>query len=64
MLKRTLLIILLIMSLVTAGAARAPFRQDEKPDGAVEKKLTPEEEGEARALAEEFIKRLEQEEDI
>jgi hypothetical protein len=61
---RTLLTFLLIISFITTGAARTSRPQDETPGTAQEEKLTPEEESEARALIEEFIKRLEETEDV
>ncbi len=63
MLMRTLLTFLLVISFIRTGAARTSLPQDETPGTAQEEKLTPEEESEARVLAEEFIRRLEETED-
>jgi hypothetical protein len=64
MLRQTRLTFLLVMSLMTTCAARTSLSQDETPGTAQEEKLTPEEEREARALAGEFIRRLDETGDV
>lgn len=61
---RPLLVFLLIASMTTATMGRAPLKQDDTQDQAKQEVLTPDEENEARALAEEFITRLEKSEDV
>ncbi|MBV9209755.1 MAG: hypothetical protein JOZ52_03950 [Acidobacteria bacterium] len=66
MLYRTLLALLLSLSFITTGAARTTLPQDEETNEPAQQKeqLSPEEEREARAIAEEFIERLEKTGDI
>ena len=56
--------LLLIASFAMATMGRSLVKQEETPDQAKEETLTPDEEREARALAEDFISRLEKSEDV
>lgn len=64
MLIRSLMSLLLIASIVMATMGRPVVKQEETPNQAKEETLTPDEEREARALAEEFFDRLDKSEDV
>lgn len=65
MLTRPLIALLLIALLTLSTLGQTPIEQDETLARTSEQeRLTPEEEREARSLAEEFFKRLEQEQDV
>ncbi len=65
MLMRPLIALLLIALLTLSIMGQTPIEQDEMPAQTSEQeRLTPEEEREAHALAEEFFKRLEQAQDV
>jgi hypothetical protein len=65
MFKRLFISILLVTSLMLTATGRTLVTQDATPPPAVEEEqLSPEEEREARALAEEFIARLEKTQDV
>lgn len=61
---RSMTSVLLIASLAMVTIGRPVVRQEETPNQAKEETLTPDEEREARALADDFIERLEKSEDV
>ena len=64
MFMRSLIAFIVITALMAATMGRTPVNQEETPTQAQEMELTPDEEREARELAEDFIERLEESEDV